>query len=399
MRKKDRHPGQQPSPGRRGRSRSERGDDRKTSGSKAFGDHPRSERFEPDRKSFKPKSFTPKGAGGKPFRDRGEAERPFKAHGPERAVADREARPRKPFHERGPGESGGHERPLRPRADKPFTPRGDKPFTPRTDKPLAAKGRAGDRPERGRSRVAKKFWQTRRDPDGPVLLYGWHTVKAALENPARNIRRLLASEGAAQRLADEIELAVTPEIVEASGITALTGPDAVHQGLAAEADPLDAPTIDDLDVKGIVLVLDQITDPHNVGAMLRSAAAFSVEAIVTTERHSPESTGVLAKAASGALEYVPVVTVVNLARGLEALKDKGVMIVGLDSAGDVALAAAPLKAPLALVLGAEGKGLRHLTRQNCDVLARLDLPGRIKSLNVSNATALALQIAHTKLGG
>jgi len=148
-----------------------------------------------------------------------------------------------------------------------------------------------------------------------------------------------------------------------------------------------------------VLVLDQITDPHNVGAMLRSAAAFDVTAMVTTERHSPEATGVLAKAASGALEYVPVVTVVNLARGLEALKDKGFMIVGLDSAGTVALAEAPLAAPLALVLGAEGKGLRHLTRQNCDLLARLDLPGRIRSLNVSNATVLALHVAHTRLAG
>jgi 23S rRNA (guanosine2251-2'-O)-methyltransferase len=381
MRKKDRHPpGQQPPHGRRGRSRSERGgDDRK-----AFRDHPRSERFEPDRASFKPKR-----GGGKPFRDRGEApaeprrERPFKAPAPVRDLGEREARPRKPFRERAPGGGSEHERPFHPRGDKPFAP----------------KGRSDDRRERGRSRFAKKPWQTRRDPDGPVLLYGWHTVKAALENPARNIRRLMASEGAAERLADEIELAVAPEIVEASDITALTGPDAVHQGLAAEADPLVAPAIEDLDPKGIILVLDQITDPHNVGAMLRSAAAFSVEAVVTTERHSPEATGVLAKAASGGLEYVPVVTVVNLARGLEALKDKGVTIVGLDSAGDVALAAAPLKAPLALVLGAEGKGLRHLTRQNCDVLARLDLPGRIKSLNVSNATALALQIAYTKLGG
>jgi 23S rRNA (guanosine2251-2'-O)-methyltransferase len=395
MRKKDRHPsGQQPSGGRRGRSRNERGGDRK-----AFGDHPRSERSEPDRKSFKPKSFTSKRAGGKPFRGEGERtaeprhrEQTFKAHDPERTFADREARPRTPFHERASGEgSGGHGRPLRPR--------GDKPFEPRADKRLAPKGRADDRRAQGRPRFAKKPWQTRRDPDGPVLLYGWHTVKAALENPARKIRRLLASEGAAQRLADEIELAVAPEIVEASDITALTGPDAVHQGLAAEADPLDAPTIEDLDPNGIVLVLDQITDPHNVGAMLRSAAAFLVDAVVTTERHSPEATGVLAKAASGGLEYVPVVTVVNLARGLEALKDKGVTIVGLDSAGDVTLGDAPLKAPLALVLGAEGKGLRHLTRQNCDVLARLDLPGRIKSLNVSNATALALQIAHTKLRG
>jgi 23S rRNA (guanosine2251-2'-O)-methyltransferase len=165
----------------------------------------------------------------------------------------------------------------------------------------------------------------------------------------------------------------------------------------AEADALAAPAIEDLAPKGLLLVLDQITDPHNVGAILRTAAAFAVEAVITTERHSPEATGVLAKAASGALEYVPVVTVVNLARGLEALKDKDVLLVGLDSTGESDLATAPLRAPLALVLGAEGKGLRHLTRTNCDVLARLDLPGRIKSLNVSNAAALALQVASTRL--
>jgi 23S rRNA (guanosine2251-2'-O)-methyltransferase len=289
------------------------------------------------------------------------------------------------------------DRPPRDQAPRDTEAAPEHSFRPRPDKPAPRHGR-GD-PRRERPRFAKKPWQIRRDPDGPVLLYGWHTVKAALENPSRKIRRLLATESAARRLADESELGIEPEITEASAITDLTGPEAVHQGLVAEADQLDTPAIEDLEADGVVLVLDQITDPHNVGAMLRSSAAFDVKAIVTTERHSPEATGVLAKAASGALEYVPVVTVVNLARGLEALKDKGFMIVGLDSAGDVALAEAPLRAPLALVLGAEGKGLRHLTRQNCDLLARLDLPGRIKSLNVSNATALALHIAHAKLGG
>jgi 23S rRNA (guanosine2251-2'-O)-methyltransferase len=143
-------------------------------------------------------------------------------------------------------------------------------------------------------------------------------------------------------------------------------------------------------------VLDQITDPHNVGAILRSAAAFAVKAIVTTARHSPEATGVLAKAASGALEHVPIVTVQNLARALDALKQKNVLVVGLDSSGDADLAALPLSAPLALVLGAEGKGLRQLTRTTCDHVARLDMPGAIKSLNVSNATALSLYVATTK---
>ena len=148
----------------------------------------------------------------------------------------------------------------------------------------------------------------------------------------------------------------------------------------------------------MVLVLDQITDPHNVGAIFRSAAAFAATAIVTTARHSPEATGVLAKSASGALEHVPFITVQNLARGLAALKERGFFVVGLDSSGDSDLAALPLRAPLALVLGAEGKGLRQLTKETCDHVARLDLPGAIKSLNVSNAAALALHIAKAKLG-
>jgi 23S rRNA (guanosine2251-2'-O)-methyltransferase len=147
-----------------------------------------------------------------------------------------------------------------------------------------------------------------------------------------------------------------------------------------------------------VLVLDQITDPHNVGAILRSAAAFGVKAIVTTARHSPEVTGVLAKSASGALELVPFVTVQNLARALNELKDRGFMAVGLDSEGTENLIAVDMKEPLALVLGAEGKGLRQLTRETCHVVARLDMPGAIKSLNVSNAAVLALYIGASKLG-
>jgi len=148
----------------------------------------------------------------------------------------------------------------------------------------------------------------------------------------------------------------------------------------------------------MVLVLDQITDPHNVGAILRSAAAFDVKAIVTTARHSPEATGVLAKSASGALELVPLLLVQNLARALTAMNEQGFLTVGLDSQGSENLAELQLRQPLALVLGAEGKGLRQLTRETCQAVARLDLPGQIKSLNVSNAAALALYIGTSRLG-
>jgi 23S rRNA (guanosine2251-2'-O)-methyltransferase len=245
------------------------------------------------------------------------------------------------------------------------------------------------RAARGRDRGAG-----RREVGDQVVLYGWHTVTAALVNPKRRIRRLLATENALRRLADAgIGVSVEPEVMRPDALAARLTPDAVHQGLIAEADPLPAPEIEDLPTDGIVLVLDQITDPHNVGAILRTAAAFAVAAVVTTARHSPDATGVLAKSASGALELVPIVIVQNLARALTGLKARGFLTVGLDSEAPDDLAAVELNLPLALVLGAEGKGLRQLTGATCDRLARLDLPGAIKSLNVSNATALALYIA------
>jgi 23S rRNA (guanosine2251-2'-O)-methyltransferase len=253
------------------------------------------------------------------------------------------------------------------------------------------KGRGDGRP--------RPAWD--RDPggDGPAILYGWHTVTLALANPNRRIRKLYLTENAARRLAEEhIETRVAPEMVRPSQIDQRLGPDAVHQGLLAEADPLPSPDIDTLEPEGMILVLDQITDPHNVGAILRSAAAFAVKAIVTTARHSPEATGVLAKSASGALELVPVITVQNLARALTRLNERGFQTVGLDSAGKDDITAIELRAPLALVLGAEGKGLRQLTRETCSVVARLDMPGEIKSLNVSNAAVLALYIGASRLG-
>ncbi len=236
--------------------------------------------------------------------------------------------------------------------------------------------------------------------DPPVILYGWHTVIAALTNPARHIHRVLATENALRRLPDEgvDTQRFALEVVRPKAIDALLTPDAVHQGLYAEADPLPSPDLADLACCGTVLLLDQITDPHNVGAILRTAAAFTVAAVVTTARHSPEATGVLAKSASGALELVPIISVQNLAHALQTLKDRGFLIVGLDSAAADDLSAVRLEAPLALVLGAEGKGLRQGTRAACQYLARLDLSGAIKSLNVSNAAALSLYIASRAIG-
>jgi 23S rRNA (guanosine2251-2'-O)-methyltransferase len=270
--------------------------------------------------------------------------------------------------------------------DRKFIPRGPRGGA----KPFKKPGKSAGRPA----------WRDRDSQvDGPVILYGWHTVTMALANPQRQIRKLTLTENAARRLADEnIETRIAPEIVRPQEIDRLLSPDAVHQGLLAEADPLPSPDIETLAQEGMVLVLDQITDPHNVGAILRSAAAFAVKAIVTTARHSPEATGVLAKAASGALELVPMITVQNLARALNELNDSGFQTVGLDSEGGEDLSAVVLREPLALVLGAEGKGLRQLTRDTCSVVARLDMPGEIKSLNVSNAAVLSLYVGASRLG-
>jgi 23S rRNA (guanosine2251-2'-O)-methyltransferase len=275
-------------------------------------------------------------------------------------------------------------------------------WDPKQNKLRKAENPSGPRAVRDKSdksRFAPKPKPVRAPiPDGVAILYGWHPVAAALRNPARTIRRILATENAAHRLTEEgIALPVTPEIVRPDVIAARLTPDATHQGLLAEADVLPTIALEDIAADGTVLVLDQVTDPHNVGAILRSAAAFGVRAIIVTARHSPEATGVLAKSASGALELVPIVAVQNLARAIAELKARGFLTVGLDSEAESELSAAKLREPLALVLGAEGKGLRQLTREVCDIRARLELPGAIKSLNVSNAAAVSLYAAAAAL--
>jgi len=234
---------------------------------------------------------------------------------------------------------------------------------------------------------------------GGSAIYGWHSALAALRNPHRTIRRILATENALARLASEkLPAAVAdalPAPISAGEIERIVGAQAVHQGLAVICEPLPETGIEDIAGERLILVLDQVTDPHNVGAILRTAAAFGVGALVMTERHGAAETGVLAKAASGGLEHVPLIRVTNLARTLREIADHGFIIYGLDSEHAEPIEALPPSDKYALVLGAEGRGLRRLTRETCDHLVRLDMPGAIKSLNVSNAAAVALYaLAH-----
>lgn len=234
-------------------------------------------------------------------------------------------------------------------------------------------------------------------PDNDII-YGLHPVAEALKNPRRKLIKLTATQNGAERLKAEIVAArLIPEIVLPKVLDRQLEPDAVHQGLMLEARELAQPRLDELPREGLVVVLDQVTDPHNVGAILRSCAAFGVAAVVATARHSAGASGVLFKAASGAYEHVPYVKVTNLARAMAEMRDYGFTLVGLDSEAETALSAVAVTLPLGLVLGAEGKGLRQLTRDTCDTVARLALPGAIVSLNVSNAAAVALYAARERL--
>src|SRR5689334_10953483 len=230
------------------------------------------------------------------------------------------------------------------------------------------------------------------DPDtGPVYLYGLHTVRAALDNPRREKRELLLTPNARMRLEESGTLGkVTVRETTPKDLDRLLGGEAVHQGAALEVEPVSRFGLADISPLKLVVVLDQVTDPHNVGAILRTACAFGADALVTTQRYAPRETGVMAKAASGALDLVPLIEVRNLGDTLEELKKRGMHVLGFDSEAPEALAPRAPGQPLAIVLGAEGKGLRQRTRDVCDEMVRLDMPGPIKSLNVSNAAAIAL---------
>jgi 23S rRNA (guanosine2251-2'-O)-methyltransferase len=230
------------------------------------------------------------------------------------------------------------------------------------------------------------------DPDdGPVYLYGLHTVRAALDNPLRDKRALLATPNALLRLRETGAVSGVP-ITETTPkeLDRLLGGEAVHQGVALEVEPVSRFGLNDVKQLNLVVVLDQITDPHNVGAILRTACAFGADALLTTSRHSPRETGVMAKSASGALDLVPLIEVRNLGNALETLKERGLTVIGFDSEAAEQLKPRGDNVPMAIVMGAEGKGLRQRTRELCDQMVRLDMPGPIKSLNVSNAAAIAL---------
>lgn len=227
--------------------------------------------------------------------------------------------------------------------------------------------------------------------DEPVYLYGLHTVRAALDNPRRNKRVLLATPNGLNRLRESGDLGkITVQERTPRDLDKLLGADAVHQGVALEVDPVDRFGLNDVRDLNLVVVLDQVTDPHNVGAILRTACAFGADAVITTTRYAPRETGVLAKSASGALDMIPLIGVRNLGDTLEILKERGLLCLGFDSEAPGLLKTRPSNQKLAIVLGAEGKGLRQKTRSLCDEMVRLDMPGAIKSLNVSNAAAIAL---------
>jgi 23S rRNA (guanosine2251-2'-O)-methyltransferase len=254
---------------------------------------------------------------------------------------------------------------------------------PRQTRPPRSRGGKGARPRPGPA-------------SDRVLLYGLHAVEAALANPKRPILKLRATENAARRLETALtRRGVTAELASPRELDRLLGADTVHQGVVLETEPLPSVELDEVAPDGLLIVLDQVTDPQNVGAVLRSAAAFGAAGLVLHDRHSPPLSGALAKAASGALDIVPVILVKNLARALAELGERGFVRVGLAEDATQALETLAVTLPLALVLGAEGKGLRHLTRQACDSLCRISTKGSLASLNVSNAAAIALHWAST----
>ncbi len=289
----------------------------------------------------------------------------------------------------------------RSEADAPSGARrdSDTPRTARSDADAPRGARSGKRPSTPRIVQKHRGRAGSGAPEGRVFLYGMHTVELALANPRRRVHAIYATRNARARLEERgVIFPVEPEEVAVRWIDQRVGEDAVHQGVLVETETLEPVPLTGLGKARMILALDQVTDPHNVGAIMRSAVALGADALLTPSRHSPEETGVLAKAASGAVDLLTHIEVVNLAKALLVLKGEGFTIIGLDSAGPAPLEETDAGRRTVLVLGAEGKGLRPVTREACDALARVDVPGAIKSLNVSNAAVLSLYIVGKKLG-
>ena len=243
------------------------------------------------------------------------------------------------------------------------------------------------------SRPAQQRIAPRRHAVSDDWLWGWHAVVAALENPARPpAQRLLATAERARELEHRFGRPKTLEIVDAHLIAQNLPQGAVHQGVALRIPEPEAVTLEDFQARpgAVLLVLDQVTDPQNVGAILRSAAAFGAEGVILQDRHAPKLTGALAKAAAGAVDKIATARVINLSRALETLAEAGWRAVGLAGQGERTLAEALDGSPTVLVLGSEGEGIRRLVAEHCDELARIPMPGGFESLNVSAACAVAL---------
>lgn len=339
---------------------------------------------------------------------------------------DRPRTPAGPQRPRGDRPQGGNDRPYAAKGDRPYTPRGDapnrdpgrhggpRPATPRPDQPRAEKPRfdkpraerqdsprprpdAADKPRLSIRPPAEQAPSHQfRGPAGTIWLYGIHAVAAALANPARLLRRLMLTEEAEADIMARLKgnLPIAPERTDRARLEQLLGRGVVHQGVALLTDPLPQPALQQaLDRPGPVVVLDQVTDPRNIGAIIRSAAAFGAACVIMQDRNAPDETGTMAKSASGALERIPVIRAVNIARTLIALRAAGLWIVGLDSDGPRLSGPAFAERRVALVMGSEGEGMRRLTRETCDEIAGIPLPGgtaALDSLNVSAAAAVAL---------
>jgi 23S rRNA (guanosine2251-2'-O)-methyltransferase len=380
------------------------------------GDRSQRDRGASDKNSWD-KSPRDKGARGKEFRGKGPQDRGARdTSGRDKGGRDKGSWDKRPAKDHGARAHGAkdhgprhtprtHEKPHEKPPARPIPP----PARPAAQTPT--RPAAPPRPARKPEPKAEQFPRTynfdptlaqQRSPPPrreEVWIYGYHPAAAVLANPQRKILRVVATPEVAERLAQDSTVAAYNleriRTMDRREIDGLVGADAVHQGVAVLTRPLDHDLHEILaGLEGranvCLVVLDQVTDPHNVGAILRSAVAFGASAVIAPDRHAPEETGVMAKSASGALDKMPYVKTVNLVRALEVIKESQFWLVGLDGEAPTALSDIDLGGRIALVLGAEGEGIRRLVAETCDHRARLPISNAMESLNVSNAAAVAL---------